>query len=93
MTTRTSHGTCTSGTTTFPHWIAAVLEIARVSDDDATAIVGRDRLHHWWLDGMTAAMAADSVASWVKLAKPQLRADAEADSLRARLAGARRGSE
>lgn len=86
--TLASHGTATIDTTMLVHWRAAVDEIvgALASVDEVDAIVTRERLAMWWRDGMTVAMAVDSVVAWIKIARPQVKADRDAASLRRMIA-------
>ncbi len=60
-----------------------MLEIARVSEADARQYVGRERLQRWFDAGESAEMAADSLRTWVKLAKKEARSPGgEVDELR-----------
>lgn len=72
---RAAWGTATRTSTPLPMWISAVLDIAHVSRADAARIVTLARLHRWYDDGMTAAMAADSTRFWVDAARKGERAD------------------
>lgn len=94
MITLESHGTMTRETGSLMHWRAAVDEIvarslAGCEAGEIDRTVTRARLARWYDDGMTVAMAAGSVASWVRAARPRRRADEEAAALRRRLAGVR----
>lgn len=91
MITLKSHGTMTRATGSLTHWRSALDEIVARSlggceVDEIDRTITRDRLARWYDDGMTVAMASDSVISWVKAARPQRRADIEAQSLRRRVA-------
>lgn len=92
MYTKEAHGTMTINTSMCVHWVAAVVGIAGASMDDVMRVVGLDRLHRWWSDGMTAGMAADSLATWLKIARVGERADREDRQLRARIADAVRAA-
>lgn len=91
MITLESHGTMTRATGSLTHWRAAVDEIVarslggcEVGEIDRT--VSRERLARWYDEGMTVAMAAGSVSSWIRARRAGRRADAEAASLHRRIA-------
>lgn len=81
-----AHGTMTVDTTTLPMWRAAldgiVCSQVDTSVDEIDEIVTRKRLQMWWRDGMTVAMAAESVATWIKVSRPAVKAQRETDALR-----------
>ena len=72
---RAAHGTMTRESAPARMWMDAVLTIARVSREDAARVVTLARLHRWYDDGMTAAMAADSTRFWIDAARKAERAD------------------
>jgi hypothetical protein len=73
-----------------PMWRSSVDEIVcsemQTSVEEIDETVGRDRLMRWFADGMTAGMAADSVKTWIKEARPTKRWIAEEQSLRGLIA-------
>lgn len=69
MRARITYGTMSIVTTTLVQWMAGMLAIAGVSIPDMEATVTRARLRRWYGDGMSAAVAADSVRGRVLTAK------------------------
>jgi len=51
-------------------WLHRVTVLAKVQDADLDRIIGgwrmRDRVHRWYLDDMTAEMAADSAGFMIR---------------------------
>lgn len=90
MSARAAHGSATWFSAKATNWRAAVDEIVCGEMDTSVAeideTVGRDRIMRWFADGMTAGMAADSVKTWIKEARPTKRWQAEERSLRGLIA-------
>ena len=97
MITLESHGTADRETTSLTAWRAAVDEIVcrdvGTTVAEVDSIIGRARLARWYDAGESVALAVMSAASWIRAARPGIRADAEATALRAHFAGVRKRSE
>lgn len=62
-------------------WMHEVYVAAKASIDDGERYCGRARLNRWYDDEMTVWMAADSLASFVKLGKREEAAEHRAGEL------------
>lgn len=93
MITLESHGTATRETISLPAWRAAVDEIVcrevASSVDELDELITRERFARWYEAGESVAIAALSAASWVRAARPGVRAEREDRSLRLMLVSAR----